>query len=214
MLSERVHFCNYRKHRHYEPGAPVSLPSRALAAASCAVIHPRTALIRINTVGRRVEHPSEPLITMPISRAGDVLLATSGAPLAPTQPPVLYDGGSMAQILYRGLKRDTFSSHHTDVWTTVGAIIFSGREKWASSTARGRRLLVDQPTMSARGAPGQLFPDARGIGDGVVSVVMTSSATSALSVGNRGPPNTTTRVTVDLGWRALALLRLPTSTRT
>ena len=33
---------------------------------------------------------------------------------------------------------------------------------------------------------------------------MTSNATSALSVGYRGPPNTTTRLTVDLGWRALA----------
>jgi hypothetical protein len=192
---------------------PVSLPSSALAAASCAVIHPRIALIRINTVGRRGEHPAGPLITIPTSTAGDALLATSGAPLAPTQPPVLYDGGSMAQRSYRALKFHTFASHHPDVWTTVEAITFSGCEKWASSTARGRRLLVDQPTMSACGAPNQLSPDARGIGDGVVSVLMTSNATSAPSVGYRGPPNTTTRLTVDLGWRALALLRCPTSTR-
>ena len=178
MLGEWVRFCDYRKRRHYEPVVPVSLPSSALAAASSAVIHPRIALIRINTVGLCGEHPAGPLIIMPISAAGDMLLATSGPPLAPTQPPVLYDGGSMAQRSYFASKFHTFALHHPDVWTNVGAITFSGCENCASKTARGRRSPVAQPTISARGAPGQLSPEAREIGVSVVAVLMTSNAAS------------------------------------
>src|ERR1700691_1733868 len=115
MLGNWAYFSDYRKHQHHKPVAFVSLPSDAMKAVRCDVIHPRTALIRINTVGRRVEHPTEPLIIIPISTGGDTPLAMSGLPLAPTQPPVLYEGGWIAQMSYRGLKCDTFSSHHPDV---------------------------------------------------------------------------------------------------